>query len=141
MNHSYLNLSLENSSFPESTTLSTSNYINKKRARIIINNNYPKPKIFNITKIKDKELELKKEELKKANLQNIYRRSSKYRGVSRNGNRWQVLIMINRKKTYIGNFDSEEEAAKAYDQYAIKYHGIKARTNFFYEGYCQMKNN
>ena len=141
MNHSNLNLSFENSSFPESTTLSTSNYMNKKRARIIINNNYPKPKIFNITKIKDKELELKKEELKKANLQNIYRRSSKYRGVSRNGNRWQVLIMINRKKTYIGNFDSEEEAAKAYDQYAIKYHGNKARTNFFYEGYCQMQNN
>ena len=141
MNHSNINLSFENSSFPESTTLSTSNYINKKRARIIINNNYPKPKIFNITKIKDKELELKKEELKKSNLQNIYRRSSKYRGVSRNGNRWQVLIMINRKKTYIGNFDSEEEAAKAYDQYAIKYHGIKARTNFFYEGYCQMQNN
>jgi len=141
MNHSYLNLSLENSSFPESTTLSTSNYMNKKRARIIINNNFPKPKIFNISKIKDKELELKKEELKKSNLQNIYRRSSKYRGVSRNGNRWQVLIMINRKKTYIGNFDSEEEAAKAYDQYAIKYHGNKARTNFFYEGYCQMQNN
>ena len=131
MNHSYLNLSFENSSFPESTTLSTSNYMNKKRARIIINNNFPK----------DKELELKKEELKKSNLQNIYRRSSKYRGVSRNGNRWQVLIMINRKKTYIGNFDSEEEAAKAYDQYAIKYHGNKARTNFFYEGYCQMQNN
>ena len=142
MNHSNINLSFENnSSFLESTNLSTSNYINKKRARIIINNNYPKPKIFNITKIKDKELELKKEELKKANLQNIYRRSSKYRGVSRNGNRWQVLIMINRKKTYIGNFDSEEEAAKAYDKFAIKYHGNKARTNFFYEGYCQMQNN
>jgi hypothetical protein len=57
MNHSNINLSFENnSSFLESTNLSTSNYINKKRARIIINNNYPKPKIFNITKIKDKEL-------------------------------------------------------------------------------------
>ena len=69
------------------------------------------------------------------------KRGSKYRGVSRNGNKWQVLIMINRKKTYIGNFDSEEEAAKAYDKFAIKYHGNKARTNFFYEGYCQVQNN
>ena len=48
--------------------------------------------------------------------------------------------MINRKKTYIGNYDSEEDAAKAYDQYAIKYHGDKARTNFFYQGYCQVNN-
>ncbi len=94
-----------------------------------------------IKKIKNKLEELKREEIYRANLSNSYKRSSKYRGVSKNGNRWQVLIMINRKKTYIGNFDSEEEAAKAYDQYAIKYHGNKARTNFFYEGYCQMQNN
>ena len=94
-----------------------------------------------IKKIKNKLEELKKEEIYRIKLSNSYRRSSKYRGVSKNGNRWQVLIMINRKKTYIGNFDSEEEAAKAYDKFAIKYHGNKARTNFFYEGYCQMQNN
>ena len=27
---------------------------------------------------------------------NLYKRGSKYRGVSRNGNKWQVLIMVNR---------------------------------------------
>ena len=41
--------------------------------------------------------------------------------------------MINRKKTYIGNYESEEEAAKKYDEYAIKYHGDKAKTNFYHE--------
>ena len=119
--------------FPEN------NFLNKKRTKIIINNS-PKTKIFKITKIKDKISELKKEQLSKINISKSFKRSSKYRGVSRNGNKWQVLIMINRKKTYIGNYDSEEEAAKAYDQYAIKYHGDKARTNFFYQGYCQVNS-
>ncbi len=114
-------------------------FLNKKTTRIIINNS-PKNKIFKITKIKDKISELKKEQLSKNNISKSFKRSSKYRGVSRNGNKWQVLIMINRKKTYIGNYDSEEEAARAYDQYAIKYHGDKARTNFFYQGYCQVNN-
>ena len=114
-------------------------FLNKKTTRIIINNS-PKNKIFKITKIKDKISELKKEQLSKINISKSFKRSSKYRGVSRNGNKWQVLIMINRKKTYIGNYDSEEDAAKAYDQYAIKYHGDKARTNFFYQGYCQVNN-
>ena len=130
-----LNLSINSSKkiFPEN------NFLNKKRTKIIINN-YQKNKIFKIKKIKDKISELKKEQLSKINISKSFKRSSKYRGVSRNGNKWQVLIMINRKKTYIGNYDSEEEAAKAYDQYAIKYHGDKARTNFFYQGYCQVNS-
>ena len=130
-----LNLSINSSKkiFPEN------NFLNKKRTKIIINNS-PKNKIFKITKIKDKISELKKEQLSKINFSKSFKRSSKYREVSRNGNKWQVLIMINRKKTYIGNYDSEEEAAKAYDQYAIKYHGDKARTNFFYQGYCQVNS-
>jgi len=49
--------------------------------------------------------------------------------------------MINRKKTYIGNYESEEEAAKIYDKYAIKYHGDKAKTNFYYEGFNQAQIN
>ncbi len=34
---------------------------------------------------------------------------------------------------YIGTFTSEEEAAKNYDYVALKNHGSKAKTNFFYE--------
>ncbi len=65
-------------------------------------------------------------------------RSSKYRGVSRNGNNWQVFLMINRSKTYVGTYPSEEMAARVYDIMSIKYRGIKARTNFIYNN-DQMK--
>ena len=60
------------------------------------------------------------------------KRSSRYRGVSRNGNQWQVLIMLKRGKSYVGSYTSEEFAARIYDILAIKYRGIKARTNFKY---------
>ena len=61
------------------------------------------------------------------------KRSSKYRGVSKNGNKWQVLIMINNKKYYLGNYNSEDLAARIYDIQAIKSWGVKARTNFVYD--------
>ena len=60
------------------------------------------------------------------------KRSSRYRGVSKNGNQWQVLMMINKNKSYIGSYPSEEYAARVYDILAIKNRGIKARTNFIY---------
>lgn len=59
-------------------------------------------------------------------------RGSKYRGVSRNGNLWQVLIMVNKKKRYVGGYLSEENAAKAYDKVALQFYGIKAKTNYNY---------
>ena len=66
--------------------------------------------------------------------------SSKYRGVSRNGkSNWQVIIMINNKRYYLGNYPSEELAARVYDIHAIKKRGIKARTNFPYNN-IQLKN-
>ena len=61
------------------------------------------------------------------------KRSSRYRGVSKNGNKWQVLIMNNKKKYYLGNYNSEDLAARIYDVHAIKSFGIKARTNFVYD--------
>ena len=59
-------------------------------------------------------------------------RGSKYRGVSRNGNQWQVLIMINKKKRYVGSYSKEEDAARAYDKVALQNHGSKAKTNYDY---------
>ena len=72
------------------------------------------------------------------------KRSSKYRGVSKNGNQWQVLMMINKNKSYIGSYPSEELAARIYDILALKNRGIKARTNFIYNSkqikkICQME--
>lgn len=59
-------------------------------------------------------------------------RGSRYRGVSRNGNQWQVLIMVAKKKRYVGSYSNEEEAARAYDKAALQNHGTKAKTNFDY---------
>ena len=59
-------------------------------------------------------------------------RGSKYRGVSKNGSQWQVLIMVKKKKRYLGSFSNEEEAARAYDKVALQHHGIKAKTNYDY---------
>jgi hypothetical protein len=53
--------------------------------------------------------------------------------VSKNGSNWQVLIMINKKKYFLGNYPSEDLAARIYDIKAIKSWGVKARTNFVYD--------
>ena len=60
-------------------------------------------------------------------------RGSKYRGVCRTKNKWEAIIMINRQRIHLGCFNTEEEAAKAYDKVAIMFHKDKARTNFAYE--------
>ena len=35
-------------------------------------------------------------------------RGSKFRGISKNGNSWQILVMVNRKKKYLGTLPTEE---------------------------------
>jgi len=64
---------------------------------------------------------------------NKSKRSSKYRGVSKNGNQWQVLIMLGQDKSYIKSYSSEYIAGRIYDILAIKRRGYKARTNFSYD--------
>lgn len=52
---------------------------------------------------------------------------SKFKGVSRSSkNRWCARIA----ETYIGNYDREEDAAKAYDKAAYKHFGPTAWLNF-----------
>ena len=66
-------------------------------------------------------------------------RSSSYRGVSKNGNKWQVLLMKNNINYYLGNYYSEQNAAKVYDIFNIRLRGNKALTNFIYDD-DQIKN-
>lgn len=71
-----------------------------------------------------------KKVFKGANVNNF--RGSKFRGISKNGNSWQILLMVNRKKKYLGTLPTEELAAQFYDKVAIQYQGAKAKTNFPY---------
>jgi hypothetical protein len=48
--------------------------------------------------------------------------SSKYKGVNKHSkNRFRARIMINKKNINLGNFEKEEEAAKAYNNYIIEH--------------------
>jgi hypothetical protein len=60
--------------------------------------------------------------------------TSKYKGVSKDTrnpkNPWKAQIQYNKKKYAIGNYRTEEEAAKAYDDRAKTYFGQFAVLNF-----------
>jgi hypothetical protein len=60
------------------------------------------------------------------------RLSSKYRGVcwEKNNNKWKAQIKYDGKPHYLGCFEAEEEAAKAYDRAARAHQGEKAQPNF-----------
>ena len=60
------------------------------------------------------------------------KRSSKYIGVSMNGNNWQAMINNGSGKKYIGTYATEKEAAVAYDFYSFALHDWNHQTNFDY---------
>jgi hypothetical protein len=56
---------------------------------------------------------------------------SGYRGVGWDAprNKWRTQIAINGKHMFVGRFENKIDAAKAYNEAAIKYHGEFARIN------------
>lgn len=59
-------------------------------------------------------------------------RYSRFRGVSMNGKKWQVMIMGPSKKKYFGAISCERDAAILYDKLSILTNGLAAKTNFNY---------
>jgi hypothetical protein len=72
---------------------------------------------------------------KKQNSYNIHvsniSKTSKYRGVRLHKcGKWESYIMVNKKSVYIGLFDTENDAGRAYDIKAKQYFGEFATLNF-----------
>ena len=55
---------------------------------------------------------------------------SGYKGVTKDKKRWAARIVVNKLKLYIGSYETSEQAAKAYDEAALKYFGKYSVTNF-----------
>jgi hypothetical protein len=59
-------------------------------------------------------------------------RTSRYRGVSRHRltKRWEASCWVNKKQLYLGGFDQEQKAARAYDIAALLFKGSDTPTNY-----------
>ncbi len=56
--------------------------------------------------------------------------TSGFKGVRRHGEKWQAQIALNGVQKHLGNFNTPEEAAHAYDKAARELHGEFAYLNF-----------
>lgn len=57
-------------------------------------------------------------------------KTSKYKGVSWLSDKWQARITVHRKGIYLGCYENQIDAARAYDKGALKYFGEFAALNF-----------
>ena len=65
--------------------------------------------------------------------------SLQYKGVTqdRRTGRWVAHLWDNGQIVYLGRFDTEEKAARAFDLFALKCRGSKAKINFLVEDYTE----
>ena len=122
----------------ENIELSKFKNINRKNNNNIIENNYGKKDEEDIKKKSEVKIMINNklvysnsndtnlyqysnnfQKTKKNKFINVGQRRSKYRGVSKNGNQWQVLFMVNKSKSYVGTYTSEDLAARVNDIMAI----------------------
>ena len=75
---------------------------------------------------------IKEKKKYKINLDSKSNRKSIYRGVSKNGKKFQTILSYKYHKNYVGVYSSAETAARVYDIISLKNRGIKAQTNFEY---------
>lgn len=69
-------------------------------------------------------------------LQTRSKRGSRFRGVSKNGGKWQVMVVRGEIKKYVGAIDNEEVAACIYDKHALMVQGFEVSK----PGYSQNRN-
>jgi hypothetical protein len=97
------------------------------------------PRDMQIDHINGNKLDNRRENLRVVthaqNQMNRPARANSYKGVKRseNGRRWVVGVMSDYKAFHVGTFDTQEEAAWMYDQWALTLHDEFAATNFLYE--------
>jgi hypothetical protein len=92
------------------------------------------PKGLVVDHINGNRLDNRKENLRVCtHAQNLMNRASKrkFKGVRlREGGRWQAAIRVGGVRHCLGGFETAEEAARAYDDAAVRLHGEFARLNF-----------
>lgn len=66
------------------------------------------------------------------NRKRAHKGTSRFKGVSRRKDRdaWRATIWVGGKQHHIGDFDTEQQAALAFDAHAREQFGELARTNF-----------